>query len=173
MICLIVGDFCTGKDLVADTLMKINNSKHDCVRFRKILSYTTREPRYKNERTHIFCTKEEFDSFDDIIASTQIGDNFYGARESQFEFDSVNLYCVDDKGVQDIIDADIDDVYVIQVIRPKWLRNCPKDRLNRVRHNESIKYKYDYRIINDGDKRKLEASVNDCFEAIIKMKKSL
>lgn len=174
MIVLIVGNFGVGKDTVADLLIKESLRHHDCEKFVKILSYATREPRYDGENTHTFVSEDEFLGFDDIIASTKIADHYYGTRKSQFNCKKVNLYCVDDQGVKDIIEANFDDVIVVEVIRPKWLIDIPKDRLNRQRHNEPYPYPVDYRIMNDGDMYKLEASVLECFNYIIKeVKKTL
>lgn len=174
MIVLIVGDFGVGKDTVADLLLKESLRYHDCERFVKILSYATREPRYDGEKTHTFCSVEEFLKFNDLIASTQIEDHYYGTRASQFDTNKVNLYCVDDKGVKDVIEADIDDILVVEVIRPKWLIDLPEDRLKRKRHNDPYPYPVDYRVMNDGDMYKLEASTLECFNFIIKeVKKTL
>ena len=176
MIILIVGDFGVGKDTVADLLLKESLRRHDCVKFKKILSYTTREPRYDGEDTHLFCTKRDFLTFNDLVAKTEIENNFYGTRASQFDKNNVNLYCVDKKGVNDIVQSNIDDWLVVEVIRPKWLINLPKDRLNRSRNtdSDSLITTIDYRIMNDGDMEKLKASVLECFNFIVKeMKKSL
>ena len=173
MICLIVGDFGVGKDTVANLLKKISLERNDCVKTNKILSYTTRPPRYKGEDTHLFCTERQFLTFNDLIAQTVIDDHYYGARSSQFDKNKLNLYCVDSKGVHDVIKSEIDDVFVIEVIRPKWLINLPDDRINRRRYS-SYTYKADYRIMNDGDMEKLKASVAECYNFILKeMKKSL
>ena len=175
MIVLIVGDFGVGKDTVADLLLKESLRHHDCVKFQKICSYTTREPRYDGEKTHLFCSKRDFLTFNDLVAQTKIGDNYYGARESQFDKKIVNLYCVDEKGVNDIVNANMDDYIIVEVIRPKWLIDVPIDRLNRNRHNEEkMIATIDYRVMNDGDMEKLKASVLECFNYIVKeIKKSL
>lgn len=175
MIVLIVGDFGVGKDTVADMLIKESLRHHDCQKFQKILSYCTREPRYEGENTHIFVDKEDFLKYNDFIAYTIIDGEYYGARKSQFDPSKVNLYCVDDKGVQDVLSSHIqDDIFVVEVIRPKWLINLPKERLNRERYFDHDSYNTDYRIINDGDLIKLEASVLSCFDFLIKeVKKSL
>ena len=67
MIILIAGDFAVGKDTFADEL---NTQMH----YRgmdsyKILSKTTRNPRYKDENTHIFTDKLEYQIYkpEDII----------------------------------------------------------------------------------------------------------
>lgn len=174
MIVLIVGDFGVGKDTVADLLVKESLRHHDCTKFEKIKSYSTREPRYEGEDTHIFISEEEFSSFNDILAQTKISNCYYGTRFSQFDPNKVNLYCVDDKGVKDVVEANFDDFLIVEVIRPKWLINLPKERLERERQSESYNYGIDYRIMNDADMRKLEASVLECFNFLVKeMKKSL
>lgn len=175
MIVLITGDFCTGKDTIADLLLQESLKHNDCEKFVKILSYTTRFPRYEGENTHIFCTKIDYENLkDEIIAQTLINDNYYFTTESQFDENKVNLYVVDDKGIEDVVASGIDVTYIIEVVRPVWLRDCPEERLKRKRQSES-KHKYvsDYRIINDGTKEKLLASVLACFDDIMKMKKSL
>lgn len=174
MIVLIVGDFGVGKDTVADLLIKESLRRHDCVKFQKILSYTTRSPRFEGENTHMFCSKEDFFSFNDILASTEIDNQYYGTRKSQFDKNKVNLYCVDDKGVKDVLESDMNNVIVVEVVRPKWLINVSEERLNRKRSFEPYNYSFDYRIMNDGDMLKLEASVLECFNFIVKeVKKNL
>lgn len=174
MIVLIVGDFGVGKDTVADLLLSQSlTHKSNSYSFQKILSYATRKPRYEGEDTHIFTSKEEFLKFDDLVACTKIDDNYYGARFSQFDTEKINLYCVDDKGVSDIIDKNIDDVFIVEVIRPKWLRNVSNMRLARKRESGSFKYNPDYIILNDKDLFNLEISVSDCFNAILKYSEEL
>lgn len=176
MIVLIIGDFGVGKDTVADLLVKESLRRHDCVKFQKVISYTTRKPRFEGEETHLFCSKEIFNGFDDLVAQSRIENDYYGARKTQFHKNKVNLYCVDRKGANDIIKSSIDDYLIVEVIRPKWLINLPSYRLNRVRYKNPVKLfdDIDYRIMNDGDMQKLEASVLECFHFIIKeMKKNL
>lgn len=172
MIALIVGGFGVGKDTVADLLIQESLKHNDCDKFEKVLSYTTREPRYEGEDTHTFCTKEEFEKFNDLIAFTSIDSYYYGARESQFDKSKVNLYCVDDKGVIDVLSSNIDDeVIVIEVIRPIWLIDVTSERLKRHRDYSDYSYDIDYRIMNDGDMGKLKTSVSDCFDFLVRMVK--
>ena len=174
MIALIVGDFGAGKDTAADLIKKESLNHNHCVKFRKIKSYTTRERRYDGENTHLFCTKDEFENFTDLVAETKIGDHYYGARAPQFNPGCVNLYIVDKKGVKDILEADIDSVRVIEVVRPSWLIDVPEDRKNREAPLNDFKIKADYRIINDGDMQKLKTSALDCFNYLVtEFKKSL
>ena len=168
MIVLIVGDFGVGKNTVEDMLYEKSIQLESDVEFAKIRSYTTRTPRYEGEDTHIFCSKEEFLSFNDLIAQTKIDNNYYGARSSQFSEDKINLYCVDSKGVKDITELGLDDVFVVEVIRPVWLRNASKDRLNRERHFDEYKYKADYRVLNDGSIEKLDSIVLDLYTYLLK-----
>lgn len=163
MIVLIVGDFGVGKDTVANLFLKNDFIDYSGFEFQKIKSYTTRPKRYDSEDTHIFCTKEEFSSLNDIVAQTQINNECYGARKCQFDKDKINLYCVDDKGVRDIEYSNIDKVFVVEVIRPSWLIDLPEDRLNRSRQSQHYKYIPDYIIMNDGGLDILERTVSECF----------
>ena len=177
MIILIVGDFCVGKDVAADMMCDHigHNPKYNDFTVNKIKSYTTREPRFSNEDTHEFCTKEEFKSFDDIIAMTIIDDEFYGARLSQFNLKDKNhfdVYIVDPKGVYDIVHSgvDADFIHIVEVVRPKWLRDCSQERLNRKSdfNIKPIDYNASYRIMNDGDCVKLRKSVEECVSFLYK-----
>lgn len=155
MIILVTGDFCVGKDTVADILV-------DKLDANKILSYTTRKPRYEGEDTHEFCTRQEFEQFDDVVAFTEIGGALYGSRRSQFIDDEINIYVVDHKGVVDMLDGDLgDDVFVLEVVRPSWLIECPAQRSDRDRKYDVKPTRIDYRLINDGDMEKL---YRDCTE---------
>lgn len=153
MIILIYGDFCVGKDTVADILIQ---NMHEYGAY-KILSYTTREPRYEGENTHEFCTKEEFENFSDLIAITEIGGEYYGSRKCQFDLDRTPVYVVDNKGVVDMLSSSIGhECFVLEVVRPRWLIDCPKQRVERDRTFDDIQTQAHYRIINDGDADKLE-----------------
>lgn len=177
MIVLIVGDFCVGKDVVCDMMCDYigYDPKYDDYTVAKIQSYTTRLPRYEGENTHTFCTEKAFDAFDDIIAMTVIDGKKYGARLSQFHLDEENhfdLYVVDPKGVYDIVHSGIDADYIhtVEVIRPKWLRKCTEERMERESdfNITPIDYNVSYRIINDGDLAKLRRLVEECIDFLCK-----
>lgn len=165
MIVLIVGGFCVGKDTFADFLLDEIDKTGD-YDAKKILSYTTREPREGESDTHEFCTKEDFFEFDDLVAQTKIGDNYYGARECQFDAEDFNIYVVDSKGASDVLAYGMDSVYIVEIIRPQWLINCPKARQNRVRHYNGD-YHIDCRVINDGDINKLYREAKDCVSRLM------
>lgn len=177
MILLIVGDFCVGKDIVADMMYDYIGfyPQYDDFTVTKIKSYTTRKPRFADENTHEFCSKEEFDEFDDIIAFTCINNEYYGARASQFDLESKNhfdIYIVDPKGVYDIVHSGIpaENIHTIEVVRPKWMRNCSKERLERKSdfNITPIDYNVSYRIMNDGDCKKLRRLVEECVDFLCK-----
>lgn len=171
MIVLITGDFCTGKDTVANIMCYL---APDCTH--KILSYTTRAPRDEDDlQNHEFCTDEEFDHWTDWIATTEIEGIRYGARLSQFTDDNniLNLYVVDGKGVNDVLDLEkfIDhDIVVVEVVRPVWLRKCPKARQNRKKAPHEA-FPVDYRLFNDGDEEKLTLSCRECLSYINTLRK--
>lgn len=166
MIILIVGDFGVGKDTFADMLLECFSDNAQ-----KVQSYTTREPRFPGEDTHIFINKETWQEYQNmnpspIVAETIIDNHFYGTINNQFDAD-YNIYVVDDIGVRDVLNADIDSVFIIEIIRPKWLINASQSRLNRKR-TDKYDYSYDFRVINDGSLDKLRSYANEVFLWITK-----
>lgn len=159
MIILIVGDFGVGKDTVADMILSYLEPAQ------KILSYTTRKPRYDGEDTHIFV--DEFDS-DNVLAYTQIGEHHYWTKKSQFDKTKYNIYVVDSLGVRDVIESEFDDIFIIEIVRPKWLIDLNKERLERLRLS-TFNYSsfVDYRIINDRSLSDLEKTVQDMIQTHI------
>lgn len=174
MIILISGDFGVGKDTFANMLWR-----HLPIYSQIIKSYTTRKPRYDGEDTHIFISKDQWFDYiesspDDLVAQTEIGGEYYGTFRNQFSnynnfVDSVfDIYVVDDIGVRDVKKADIDEVFVIEIIRPKWLIDEPESRLNRER-TDSYQFSADYRVINDGSLENLDAIAKDIATFLRKM----
>lgn len=141
MIVLITGDFGVGKDTFADMLDE--NFGDESV---KIKSYTTREKRYSTEDTHIFVDK--FKNEGDIVARTKIGGNQYWTRRDQFGTKPYDIYVVDDIGIRDVLEADIDEVFVVEIQRPKELIDVCELRLNRERTDFYL-YTPDVVIQND------------------------
>lgn len=108
-----------------------------------IQSYTTRKPRFRNERGHIFITKPAFDKLPNKIAYTKFADNEYCATVDQVN--NCNLYVIDPKGVEELKNnyKGSKKIYTIYI-------DCRlTDRYNRMKsrgntYNEALK-----RIIND------------------------
>lgn len=163
MIILIAGDFAVGKDTFADEL---NTQMH----YRgmdsyKILSKTTRNPRYKDENTHIFTDKLEYqiDFLDQqILAETQIANNYYWTTKKQFNHD-YNIYVVDSKGVTDM-EKTHHTCFKILIERPN---NKKTPRTQRKRHTEwDNNIKYNYIINNDSTIENLKKQTQLVIKAI-------
>lgn len=163
MIVCIVGDFGVGKDTFADMMLKYLPESQ------KILSYTTRPPRFPTEETHIFKTFDAISQYfiDDVhlevpndwVAYTIIDKNVYWTQKDQFD-KPFNIYVIDDVGLEQVLNANIDDVYVIHITRPrdKILLNVSEDRINRQTMKERFDYKdnIDFQFCNDGTLGELE-----------------
>ena len=134
---LLVGDSGVGKTTIAKELCK--NDKYNY-----IASYTDREKRFDKEWGHVFVTKDFMSEIlvkDDIVASTKIGDTNYCALKSQFMNDAINVYIVDEEGmnktIKNLPDADIvtilvtkEDVDVPEKISYKWDNRAIKHTLD-------------------------------------------
>lgn len=143
MIVLITGDFGVGKDTFADMLNE--DFGEESV---KIQSYTTREKRYNTEDTHIFVDK--FTDNGDIVAYTEIEGCQYWTRRNQFGTAQYDIYVVDDIGIREVLAANIDDTFIIEIQRPRELINVSDLRLNR-RRTDFYQYKADAIVRNDTD----------------------
>lgn len=87
---LLVGPSGSGKSTVADIL----NRKYG---WKVVDSYTTRPPRYPDEKGHIFVTQYEFDKLDNRIAYTEFNGYEYCATLDQIE--ESDVYIIDPAGV--------------------------------------------------------------------------
>lgn len=87
---LFLGCSGSGKTTITEHLEKKYNLK-------SIQSYTTRKPRYNNEKGHIFISDEEFDKLENLVAFTSFCNNRYAATAEQV--DTHDLYTIDPKGV--------------------------------------------------------------------------
>lgn len=183
MIILITGDFGVGKDTFADFLLEeinkdtieITNTDIFVWGAKKIKSFTTRKPRYEGEDTHTFISKEKWlkmrEKPECIIAETEIDGEFYGTAKFQFQHNNYfSIYVVDDIGVRDMLAAkDIlrEPIFVIEIFRPKALRNVDKSRLNRVRNLESYRVYPDAVIYNNHDLVSLQRDAHEMYEKIL------
>lgn len=94
---LIVGRTASGKDALRRELMSHGVSF--------VKSVTDRPQRKRSdEDTHVFITSSEMDkTWDELVASTTIGDYRYGARREDVELS--DAYIVDPKGLHDVTAA--------------------------------------------------------------------
>ena len=88
---LIVGESGSGKDTIVDKLCR----DHHCT---KLLSYTSREKRSADERTHIFVTREEIESLPGKIGYTEFAGNLYCATMRQAL--TSDFYILDKAGIE-------------------------------------------------------------------------
>ena len=89
---LVVAKSGVGKDSVIQGLIKKRPN------LSQVKSYATRKPRYENEDTHIFITRNMVDKFrDEMIAYTEFHGNIYFATVTQLEEN--DFYVIDPKGV--------------------------------------------------------------------------
>ena len=82
----------TGKDYIVDKMCKDFNMS-------KVVSKTTRKPRYAGENTHVFVTKEQaLKELSNSLADTYFDDNYYYT-----DLESVNnkdFYIIDPNGIE-------------------------------------------------------------------------
>lgn len=139
---LLVGDSGVGKTTIAKELCK--NDKYNY-----IASYTDREKRFDKEWGHVFVTKDfmsEILAKDDIVASTKIGDTNYCALKSQFMNDVINVYIVDEEGMNKTI-KNLPDADIVTILVTKEDVDVHKERRNR---NVNVPTKnIDFTIHND------------------------
>lgn len=123
---LLVGDSGVGKTTIAKELCK--NDKYNY-----IASYTDREKRFDKEWGHVFVTKDFMSEIlvkDDIVASTKIGDVNYCALKSQFMNDAINVYIVDEEGMNKTI-KNLPDADIVTILVTKEDVDVHKERRNR------------------------------------------
>lgn len=148
IICL-VGESGSGKSTIAELLEKEG--------YNYIQSYTTRKPRFKNEKGHIFVehapevldinnfSKEEILN-SGIIAYTYFDNNHYWATKEQYQNKGISLYIVDPNGVKelknDIKDAEIIAIYIKVDKKDRYRRMLkkrdPRGAKDRIEHDREI-----------------------------------
>lgn len=92
-IVLIVGSSGSGKSTLVEELESHYGLK-------AIPSYTTRPPRYKNEKGHTFVSNEQFDNLNNIIAYAETTGARYCVTQDMFENEDYTLYVIDNSGIK-------------------------------------------------------------------------
>lgn len=87
---LIVGPSGSGKTTIANELKATYG-------YKAVESYTTRPPRYEDERGHIFVSDEEFDALGPMCAYTEYNGYRYGVTADII--DTHDIYVIDPYGV--------------------------------------------------------------------------
>ena len=88
---LVIGESGTGKDTIINALCEEYG-------YKKVISYTTRKPRYDGENTHSFITPDEFANLKHIVASTCFDGSYYCATQEQV--DDADFYIIDKNGIE-------------------------------------------------------------------------
>lgn len=91
---LFVGKSASGKTTIANMLEENGYSQ--------IASYTTRPPRYEDEKEHTFISEEEYDKLENIMAETHYNGYRYCTTLEQIK--DADIYVVDPPGVSTLID---------------------------------------------------------------------
>jgi guanylate kinase len=88
----IIGRSGRGKDTLANYL---------ATKGMKVLkSYTTREPKFEGEDSHIFISEDEVDNYPNKVASTVLNDTIYFATQEQY--DDSDIYIIDPYGFDEL-----------------------------------------------------------------------
>lgn len=105
---LIIGRTGSGKTTFAEALENYG--------LRTLESFTTRKPRYKDEKGHTFISKGEVEKYKiDPIAETVINGNEYFATKSQLE--NSDIYVIDPNGLYDLLSKKIGFQYMVCYIK--------------------------------------------------------
>lgn len=149
---LIVAKSGCGKDYISDKLCKDYGLK-------KVISRTTRKPRYEGEDSHIFVSEEQADiEYPNAIKYTDL----YGVRYYVLQEDLENgdLYVIDEKGVRDGKNIENSEVLYINTNIISRVLNMRKRgdsfksiiiRLIKDKSRDKIKIKYDHVFKNSDE----------------------
>lgn len=113
---LIVGPSGSGKDYMVDKACKEFN-------INKVISRTSRQPRYKGEETHLFVSLgQALNEIDDSIAETYYHGNYYYTIKEDFK--ETSFYIIDTKGVKSFKSQLLEDyeVHTIYINVPTIVR---------------------------------------------------
>lgn len=152
---LVVGASGTGKDYVVDKLCNELGMK-------KVISRTTRKPRYQGENTHQFISNEQADKeYGHAIARTVFnGNRYYTLAEDLYGAD---FYIIDPKGVSSINDNILEHFnYETVYIKVNWwtrfknmkkrgdsLKNILKRLVNDYKEFKGFKGQQNFKCSND------------------------
>lgn len=136
---LIVGRSGSGKDTLAKEL-----EKHGLT---QLTSYTTREPRTKNDNSHIFITKEEASTITDRAAETVINGHEYFTTFDQVE-DS-DIYIIDPIGVYRLVKKMTHLDFIIIYITPGSKKLQKEYAIKRGDDPEKEKQIFEARILDE------------------------
>lgn len=150
---LLVGKSGSGKSTIARFMEKEWG-------YKELKSYTTRQPRYEGEDTHIFISHDDFQRYKDnneIVAYSFFNGEHYFCTRTQLYYNDV--YVIDPDGIE-YLKQRVDDIYFITIYidvpfyRRMWRMWRRGDSLISILQrlwNDRIKFanvQYDYRINN-------------------------
>jgi len=154
-----VGESGAGKTTIVNELEKKG--------YKVLNSYTTRKPRYKEEKGHIFCTVEEYEKFkknNQIAGYSYFNNNHYFSTIEQVL--TSDLYVVDPDGIIALKEAvpnlNIIIFYIVanegHRVKRMEQRRDSKSAIDSRLANDKIKFAnvfYDYKIKNNDLERTL------------------
>lgn len=117
---LFVGQSASGKTTIANIL----ETQYG---YKQVESYTTRKPRYDDERGHIFVNEEEFKNLGELAAYTFYNGNHYGTTFEQLE--KCDVYVIDVPGVESLLEKLKDDKRPICIL---YFRTSTYNRVLRM-----------------------------------------
>jgi len=136
LICFI-GESGSGKSTIVDELEKRFG-------YTSIQSYTTRQPRYENEKGHVFINDVAFNMLrNDLVAYTLFNGFEYGATWQQVEAN--DLYVVDYRGYSELLEKYKGFKYIISI----YVDASEDERRKRMLHRGDSKEKVNERIEHD------------------------
>lgn len=121
-----------------------------------VRSYTTRPMRDGETQgvEHIFVSNDEVPKREDMIAYTYFGGYEYWATKEQVDCNLVNLYVIDEVGLQELIKRfehvyDIRSIYVKPSFQSYSMTDAERLKRDEARSHLPMRY-YDHTITNNG-----------------------